>query len=206
MANKNTKKKLNAEAKRAAAEKAARTAKLQWIAVIGVAVLIIGGFVAFSIIEAIPEDGDVGATTWDLPALDNDPDGDGRIRLDEFRGQPVVLNFYADWCIACESELPAFAAVAEDFEEQIHFVHVNSQESGDWRRLVDEFGTDHWAIARDINGTRANGSGLHGSLGGTGMPITAFYDANGNLVNVNNGTMNEGSLRSAIASGFGIVS
>jgi len=205
MANKNNKKKANAEAKRVAAEKAARRAKWQWIGVIGVGVAIIGGFIAFSIIDAIPEDGDVGATTWDLPSRDNDPNGDGRITLEEFRGQPVVLNFYADWCDACRAELPAFAAVADELEDQIHFVHVNSQESGDWRRLVEEFGTDHWAIARDINGTRANGSGLHGSLGGTGMPITAFYDAAGNLVNVNNGTMNEGTLRAAIASGFGIV-
>jgi len=202
----NKKKKANAEAKRVAAEKAARKAKRQWVAVIAVAVAIIGGFVVFSIIEAIPEEGDTGATSWDLPARDNDPDGDGRITLAEFRGQPVVLNFYADWCSACRAELPAFAMVAGDLEDQIHFVHVNSQETGNWRSLVDEFGTDHWPIARDINGTQANGSGLHGSLGGTGMPITAFYDASGNLVSVNNGTMNESSLRSAIATGFGIVS
>ncbi|MDG2026492.1 MAG: macro domain-containing protein [Acidimicrobiales bacterium] len=149
------------------------------------------------------EPGDAVAT-WDLSVRDNDPDGDGRITLAEFQGQPVVLNFYADWCPACEGELPAFDAVEEDLGDQDQFVLVNSQETGDWRRLADDHGVDDWPIARDINGSRANGSGLHGSLGGTGMPITAFYDANGRLVDVNNGAINEGSLRNRIAVLFGV--
>lgn len=201
---KNTKKKANAEAKRRAAQKAAKKAKFQWIAVIGVAVAIIGGFIAFSVIEAIPEDGDIGATTWDLPVLANDPNGDGRMTLDEFRGKPVVLNFYADWCIACEDELPAFAAVSEDLGDEVHFVHVNSQETGDWRRLVEEFGTDWWPIARDINGTVGNGAGLWQSLSGRGMPITAMYDANGALVFNRTGTMSESLLRSELDTRFGV--
>lgn len=198
-------KKANAEAKRIAAEKAARKAKLQWAAVVGVAVAIVGGFIVFSIIEAIPEDGDIGTTTWDLPARDNDPDGDGRVTLAEFAGRPVVVNFYSDWCSACEAELPAFDAVEEALGDRVHFVLVNSQESGDWRRLVEDHGVADWPIARDINGTRANGSGLHGNLGGSGMPITAFYDASGSLVRVNNGAMNETSLRNTIRGLFGVV-
>ncbi|MEM7141720.1 MAG: TlpA disulfide reductase family protein [Actinomycetota bacterium] len=203
MAN-NKRKKANAEAKRLAAEKAAKRAKRQWWAIGALGVAIVGGFIAFSIIEAIPEDGDTSSTGWDLPVRDNDPDGDGRITLAEFRGQPVVLNFYADWCSACEAELPAFDAVEEALGDRVQFVLVNSQESGNWRRLVDDHGVDDWPIARDINGTRANGSGLHGSLGGTGMPITAFYDASGRLVDVNNGAMNESSLRNRIAALFGV--
>lgn len=84
MANNQKKKQANAEAKRVAAEKSARRAKLQWIGVIGVSVLILGGFIVFSVIDAIPEDGDVGAATWDLPVRDNDPNGDGRMTLSEF--------------------------------------------------------------------------------------------------------------------------
>lgn len=205
MANKSNKKKANAEAKRLAAEKAARKAKFQWVAVIGVAVAILGGFIIFSVIEAIPEDGDISATGWDLPALANDPDGDGRLTLDEFAGKPIVLNFYADWCISCERELPAFAAVSAELRDQVNFVHVNSQETGDWRRLVEEFGTDWWPIARDINGTVGNGAGLWQSLSGQGMPVTAMYDAAGNLVFNRTGEMSEAILRNELATRFGIV-
>lgn len=205
MAN-NKKKKANAEAKRVAAAKAARRARLQWWAVIGVGVAIVGGFIAFSIVEAIPEDGDVSASAWDLPVRDNDPDGDGRITLDEFGGSPLVLNFYADWCDACRAELPAFARVADELRGQVQFAHVNTREEDNWRSLPSEFGTDWWPIARDINGTRANGSGLWENLDGRVMPITAFYDARGELVHVESGGMTESGLRGRIAAEFGLVS
>lgn len=202
---KNNKKKANAEAKRIAAEKAARKARLQWWAVIGIGVAIVGGFIVYSVLEAIPEDGDTSAAAWDLPARDNDPNGDGRLTLDEFAGQPVVLNFYADWCDACRAELPAFSRVSDELRDDVHFVHVNTREEDDWRSLPEEFGTDWWPIARDINGTRANGSGLWQSLDGRVMPITAFYDADGRLVHTEPGGMTETGLRARIAQEFGVV-
>ncbi len=210
MANKSAttkrRKRATAEERRAAAIRANRKAKLQWIAVIGVGVLIVGGVLAVSILSSRSQSGDTSVAAWDLPARDNDPGGDGRITLAEFRGKPIVLNFYADWCSACEAELPAFSAVSSELRDQVNFVHVNSQESGDWHRLVDKFGTDWWPIAKDINGQQSGGSGLWRNLGGTGMPITAFYDANGNYLNTINGAMDEGRLRSSIASLFGINS
>lgn len=199
------KKRSNAEAKRLAAEQAARKARRQWAVIIGVGVLILGGFVLFTVLDAIPEDGDTSAAAWDLPARDNDPDGDGRITLAEFAGTPVVLNFYADWCSACEAELPGFAAVADELGDEVQFVHVNSREDGSWRRLVDKHGTDWWPIARDINGTRSGGSGLWETLDGRNMPITAFFDAEGRLVNTNSGTLSESQLRAELARLFGVV-
>ncbi len=45
-----------------------------------------------------------GAIPFTLPALDG-----STIRLEDFEGQPVLLNFWATWCIPCERELPAIA-------------------------------------------------------------------------------------------------
>ena len=46
--------------------------------VIGVAVAIVGGVVAVSVWDARPRTGDTETASWDLPARDNDADGDGR--------------------------------------------------------------------------------------------------------------------------------
>ena len=198
-------KKATAAQKRLAAERAARKARLQWVVVIGVGVLIVGGIIVVSVLQALPQDGDTSRAAWDLPVLDNDPNGDGRISLDEFRGKPIVLNFYADWCTACEAELPAFSTVSNELRDDVHFVHVNSQESGNWHRLVDQFGTDWWPIAKDINGTQSGGSGLWESLGSRrGMPITAFFDESGRWVHTENGVMSEEILRRTILDRFGI--
>ncbi|MEM9291262.1 MAG: TlpA disulfide reductase family protein [Acidobacteriota bacterium] len=35
------------------------------------------------------------------------------VRLEDFRGQTVVLNFWADWCPPCRTEIPAFSSFAD---------------------------------------------------------------------------------------------
>ncbi|MEM8707953.1 MAG: TlpA disulfide reductase family protein [Actinomycetota bacterium] len=200
-------KKMNrAEQKRLAAEQAARKARRQWILIVGVGVLIVGGILAVSIWDARPREGDTSLTAWDLPARDNDADGDGRITLAEFAGKPTVVNFYADWCTACEEELPDFAIVEDDLGGEVNFVHVNTQETGDWQRFM-QLGTGDWPIAQDINGQEAGGSGLYESVarqaGLRGMPVTAFYDANGRWVRTV-GFLDELQLRGFIRNDFGI--
>ncbi|MFQ5556142.1 MAG: TlpA family protein disulfide reductase [Acidimicrobiales bacterium] len=193
------------EARMRAARKA-RQARLQWAAIIGVGVLIVGGVLVWSIVSALPEGGDTSAADWDLPALANDPDGDGRLTLAELSGTPVVANFYADWCVACEAELPGFSTVAVEMEDRVTFVGINSQETGSRTRLPEQFGTDWWPLARDINGSRSGGSGLWEALGNRrGMPITAFFDAEGRLVHVENGAIDEQTLRALIQREFGVT-
>jgi hypothetical protein len=61
-----------------------------------------------------------------------------------------------------------------------------------------------WPLARDVGG--AHNSGLHDALGGGNtMPLTAFYDATGHLVDVNRGALPEAALRQRIQQLFGIT-
>ncbi len=42
-------------------------------------------------------------------------DGAGAVvSLSDFRGEPVLLNFWATWCPPCADELPLFQAVADE--------------------------------------------------------------------------------------------
>ena len=44
-------------------------------------------------------------------------------------GQPVLIDFYADWCMPCKMFAPVFESTAEEFEDKVKFVKINIDES-----------------------------------------------------------------------------
>ena len=46
-------------------------------------------------------------------------------KLSDFRGKPVLLNFWASWCGPCQMEMPDFQKFYESHGDQVNFVIVN---------------------------------------------------------------------------------
>src|SRR3954469_6728639 len=46
-------------------------------------------------------------------------------RLAALKGQPVVINKWASWCVPCQSEFPVFESVGTHRGKQIAFLGVN---------------------------------------------------------------------------------
>lgn len=74
---------------------------------------------------ARPED--LGATPRPLPAPDFTlPDLEGRlVRLQDLRGQVVVLNFWTTWCTACLGEIPSLVALQARWGNRIRILGVS---------------------------------------------------------------------------------
>lgn len=164
---------------------------------VGFAVLAVVAVIAF----AGGGDDDPGSTeptAFDLPSIQ----GDERVRLADFAGTPTVVNFFASWCTACDAELPGFAKVSRELEGDVSFIGVASLETGDPMFMPERHGITWWPLARDTGGR--NGSGLHAALGGRGMPITAFYDADGALLHVDGGALPERLLRERLNDLYGV--
>jgi peroxiredoxin len=174
------------------------------VAAVAVVVALVGFFAARSQFDSAREGHAPGVSTdpadWSLPVLN----GDGTVSLGQFRGRPTVVNFFASWCTACDFELPGFATVSRELDRQVNFVGVNALETGDPHYMPRRHHISWWPLARDVGG--AHDSGLHDALGGdNSMPITAFYDATGHLVDVNRGALPEAALRQRIQQLFGIT-
>jgi thiol-disulfide isomerase/thioredoxin len=161
-------------------------------------------FVAAVLVVALQADdgggsGTTDAESFDLPALDSGR----RVRLVDFRGRPLVVNFFASWCTQCDAELPEFRDTARRVDGQIDFVFVNSNEDGDWRPMAERNDILEFPLAEDIGGTRGNG--LYRAVGGPGgMPITAFYDADGKLVDTAFGALLGGALDDRLEELYGV--
>ncbi len=62
------------------------------------------------------------------------------IQLEDYRGKPVLLNFWATWCAPCRLEMPAFQSRFEKHASELAIVAVNNAESpAEVQAFVDEF-------------------------------------------------------------------
>ncbi|HEV3364877.1 MAG TPA: TlpA disulfide reductase family protein [Acidimicrobiia bacterium] len=140
---------------------------------------------------------------WDLPTIE----GTGRVRLADFKGKPVVVNFFASWCEPCKKELPEFTAAARQLDGKVAFVGVNSKEitAPSGIALARSMGLAEAgiALARDVG---QGSSGLHDRYEvRNAMPITAFYDAAGELKYVAAGQLTRDKLSAHLQEFFGVA-
>jgi cytochrome c biogenesis protein CcmG/thiol:disulfide interchange protein DsbE len=117
---------------------------------------------------------------------------DGRISVAELRGYPVVINFWASWCIPCKHEAPLLADSARAHSGKVVFLGIDVQDfKSDGRRFLARFDTPY-ASVRDGGGSTYAGYGL------TGVPETYWLDARGRIVGHYPGELSRQTLEQGI--------
>lgn len=99
---------------------------------------------------------------------------DGKVSLDELRGRPIVLNFWASWCDPCALETPDLVEAAEA-NRDVLFLGVNVQDiRGDAREFIEEFEMDYPSVRDGSKETMRD-------WGVTGLPETYFITDDGRV-------------------------
>jgi cytochrome c biogenesis protein CcmG/thiol:disulfide interchange protein DsbE len=89
----------------------------------------------------------------------------------ELQGAPVIVNFWASWCIPCREEAPVLEQKWQKYRDQgVRFLGVNVQDAEqDALAFVEEFGLTFPSV-RDVD------LKLWSKFGVRGLPETFFID------------------------------
>ena len=113
----------------------------------------------------------------------------GTFALGEARGTPVLINFWASWCIPCEDEAAALERASRRYGDRVRFIGVNVQDTdANARAFLRRFGVTY-PNGRDASGEVAVEYGM------SGVPETYFVDRNGALARKWQGPLDDERLR-----------
>lgn len=115
------------------------------------------------------------------------PDGQRR-SLGALRPRPIVINFWATWCLPCRAEMPLLERAATE-NPNMAFLAIDLDEDGDKIRVFfDELGLVSLEPLLDVGLVTARRYGL------ASVPSTFFVDANGTIRHIQIGEMDEEKL------------
>lgn len=115
------------------------------------------------------------------------------ITLSEYRGRPVIVNFWASWCFPCRAEMPAFAGVARQLSHQAVFVGVDEEDSRSSALSFAAAAGVGYPLVSDPQGS------LTSRFKVVGFPTTVIISADGRIAADHPGPLSAKDLRSLLA-------
>jgi len=118
------------------------------------------------------------------------------VKLSDYIGKPIVMNFWASWCTPCQIEMPEFDKVYQELGEEVEFLMINMTASGgetvDRAQAFVDNGGYSFPIVFDTEHDAA------ATYGASALPTTFFIDKDGYVVNQIVGAINAETLKEGI--------
>jgi len=172
----------------------------------GLAAVIVAVLLVIAIVQR--DSGDPAASIGQLvgqPAADiNLTTFDGKtVRLADYRGSVAVVNFWAQWCVPCKEEMPAFQAISTSAAasgEKLAIIGVNikNDTAADAQAFATSLGITY-PIGHDVSPGGAILGLIETSYGMGGQyPATVFIRPNGIIDSVHFGPMTSAEIQKSI--------
>lgn len=122
-------------------------------------------------------------------------DLEGRpVRLEDYRGKVVFINFWATWCPPCKREMPDIELIRKRYGDKVAVLAVNATDQdneGAVRRFVKEYGLT-FRVPLDRTGEATEAYQV------VFFPTSFFIDGRGIIRAKFEGAISEGMMESAV--------
>jgi cytochrome c biogenesis protein CcmG/thiol:disulfide interchange protein DsbE len=97
------------------------------------------------------------------------------VSLKSFSGKPVVINFFASWCVPCRAEAPGLAKLARQFGSRVQLLGISIDDKRPGAMAFARHYHWNWPIVFDPNDSLAYRYRLFGK------PTTVVIDQQGRI-------------------------
>ena len=119
-----------------------------------------------------------------------------KVKLSDFRGKKVLLNFWATWCPPCKGEMPHMEKLYKKYQKDgFEILAVNVTSSEKKRSHVEQFIEDYqltFTVPLDERGK------IFHQYGGMAYPTSFFIDSDGVIRKKVLGAVDEGVMEKEI--------
>ncbi|AWK51972.1 TlpA family protein disulfide reductase [Clostridium beijerinckii] len=119
------------------------------------------------------------------------------VKLSDYKGTPVVLNFWASWCPPCKSEMPSFDEMSKKYsEDKIAILMIDLTDGQrETISIAKQFIKDNNYNMKVLFDNKMDASNIYNI---SAIPRTIFIDKDGYIVEDNSGAITKEHLESQI--------
>src|SRR5699024_2141327 len=164
--------------------------KKVWISLV---FIVIAGMLVWTAMDFIGTDDEADNMEQDgalIEAEPAQPEGD-KVKLSDYRGEKVIVNFWATWCPPCRDEIPDFKELYE--KEDVEILALNMGETKDKLEMVEEFVYDEFEM--DFPVLKEESGDLMDEYNVFAFPTSYMIDPDGHIQYVRPGAMDYDEMK-----------
>ncbi|MFK7873303.1 MAG: TlpA family protein disulfide reductase [Oligoflexales bacterium] len=131
------------------------------------------------------------AMDFDVPLIQQSYFSDkDHVSLEDLKGRPLILNFWASWCMSCREESHILEEFWSQHRDEMHILGIAVHDDAETaRHFAQRFGKTY-PLGLDVSGDASLNYGV------TGVPETLFIDSQGVVRHKESGPISSSMLQS----------